>query len=400
MNESERTGERMRSFLLVILITLLPNFSLSDEVTAEAQRLLNELGYNAGPVDGLIGGKTRNAMSDAFKSVGKEWDRELDETDLAILRDILEQKTNGEPRTLAAAKTISANDLGLPITYGENHEPYVDFLGFEDDLVNLSKITCIYSSGKKAKKCTTMLSPPFNFPKHGLKVQTENVRSGKVALKFRNSQGDCGWHFSTSDCTVIASHGKKSGFRERSEISVRSWETSPKWIKFSMFIPKESALDPPIQTTLWQIHMRAAPPTFMVRYHPQGHLLWADMPNNSFMGWNNTKIIQANEVRDRWLDFVVRMDFAENPEKGAIKVWVNGEPKMDYVGYTQHGTSSQSYMKFGIYKSHTDRFSKQHKGNPPDRGDTILYYDAIAVGNTCADLNLEQEGYSCSSFEG
>ncbi|MDC3129578.1 peptidoglycan-binding protein [Paracoccaceae bacterium] len=90
----------MRYFLLVILITLLPNFSLSDEVTAEAQRLLNELGYNAGPVDGLIGGKTRNAMSDAFKSVGKEWDRELDVSDLAILRDILEQKTNGEPRTL------------------------------------------------------------------------------------------------------------------------------------------------------------------------------------------------------------------------------------------------------------------------------------------------------------
>ena len=63
----------MRSFLLVILITLFPSFSLSDEVTAEAQRLLNELGYNAGPVDGFIGGKTRNAMSDAFKSVGKEW---------------------------------------------------------------------------------------------------------------------------------------------------------------------------------------------------------------------------------------------------------------------------------------------------------------------------------------
>ena len=47
-------------------------------MTAEAQRFLNELGYNAGPVDGLIGGKTRNAMSDAFKSVGKEWDRELE----------------------------------------------------------------------------------------------------------------------------------------------------------------------------------------------------------------------------------------------------------------------------------------------------------------------------------
>ena len=74
----------MRYFLLVILVTFFPNFSLSDEVTSEAQRLLNELGYNAGPVDGLIGGKTRNAMSDAFNSVGKESDQQLDEANLAI----------------------------------------------------------------------------------------------------------------------------------------------------------------------------------------------------------------------------------------------------------------------------------------------------------------------------
>ena len=56
MGSTERTGKRMRSFVLIILITLFPSFSFSDEVTAEAQRFLNELGYNAAPVDGLIGG--------------------------------------------------------------------------------------------------------------------------------------------------------------------------------------------------------------------------------------------------------------------------------------------------------------------------------------------------------
>ena len=56
MGSTGRTGKRMRSFVLIILITLFPSFSFSDEVTAEAQRFLNELGYNAGPVDGLIGG--------------------------------------------------------------------------------------------------------------------------------------------------------------------------------------------------------------------------------------------------------------------------------------------------------------------------------------------------------
>ena len=28
---------------------------MSDDVTAQAQRLLNELGYDAGPVDGVMG---------------------------------------------------------------------------------------------------------------------------------------------------------------------------------------------------------------------------------------------------------------------------------------------------------------------------------------------------------
>ena len=56
----------MRLFLLTVLITLFPSVSLSDEVTAEAQRLLNELGYNAGPVDGLIGSKTQSALEEFY----------------------------------------------------------------------------------------------------------------------------------------------------------------------------------------------------------------------------------------------------------------------------------------------------------------------------------------------
>ena len=48
--------------------------------------MLNELGYNAGPVDGVMGNKTRNAMSEAFQAIGKPWDQELDEYDLTILR--------------------------------------------------------------------------------------------------------------------------------------------------------------------------------------------------------------------------------------------------------------------------------------------------------------------------
>ena len=48
------------------MITLFPSLSSSDEVTAETQRLLNELGYNASPVDGLIGVKTKSALKEFY----------------------------------------------------------------------------------------------------------------------------------------------------------------------------------------------------------------------------------------------------------------------------------------------------------------------------------------------
>ena len=69
----------MRSFLYIFLILFLPSLAMSDELTAKAQRLLNELGYDVGPVDGLMGNKTRNAMSEALPAIGKPWDQEVDE---------------------------------------------------------------------------------------------------------------------------------------------------------------------------------------------------------------------------------------------------------------------------------------------------------------------------------
>ena len=75
----------MRSFLLIVLITLFPSLSLSDEVTAEAQRLLNELDYNAGPVDGLIGSKTESAIEEFYLLSGDTFDGNLSTNEIMDL---------------------------------------------------------------------------------------------------------------------------------------------------------------------------------------------------------------------------------------------------------------------------------------------------------------------------
>tara|TARA_B100001057_G_C22835885_1_gene945173 strand:+ start:197 stop:385 length:189 start_codon:yes stop_codon:yes gene_type:complete len=62
----------MRAFLFVFLITFSPSLAISDDLIKKAQTLLNAVGYNAGPVDGLIGKKTKLAMANAMNSINKD----------------------------------------------------------------------------------------------------------------------------------------------------------------------------------------------------------------------------------------------------------------------------------------------------------------------------------------
>ena len=79
----------MRKFFYVfVLLISTANVSFSDELVKKAQRLLNSVGYNAGPVDGLIGRKTKLAMADAMKSINKDWSGQFKKSDIELLAGI------------------------------------------------------------------------------------------------------------------------------------------------------------------------------------------------------------------------------------------------------------------------------------------------------------------------
>lgn len=52
---------------------------------AQSQRMLNQLGYNAGPVDGAYGGKTRGALEKFYADNGSLYDGKLDANEVADL---------------------------------------------------------------------------------------------------------------------------------------------------------------------------------------------------------------------------------------------------------------------------------------------------------------------------
>ena len=138
----------------------------------------------------------------------------------------------------------------------------------------------------------------------------------------------------------------------------------------------------------------------MLRIGANGDLLWSDFINNSWGGVEYTKILDAKYVKEQWNDFVVNIGFVKHPNKSHIKVWANDELKIDYNAHTTGPLSAQPFMKFGIYKSHIYRYEKLHTGKTvPKRGDGIVYYDAIAIGNNCKELKLENEGNSCNNIK-
>ena len=59
----------------------------ADETVRSIQKLLNELGYNAGTADGLYGRKTGNALTAFYNSIGLTYDGKADAEELAVLKD-------------------------------------------------------------------------------------------------------------------------------------------------------------------------------------------------------------------------------------------------------------------------------------------------------------------------
>ena len=57
----------------------------SQDVYA-SQKMLNSLGYNAGPIDGIVGSKTTSAMKNYYADKGMTFDGTIDGNEVALLK--------------------------------------------------------------------------------------------------------------------------------------------------------------------------------------------------------------------------------------------------------------------------------------------------------------------------
>ena len=253
----------------------------------------------------------------------------------------------------------------------------------DDDLLNI-RISCRDNETRLKQKCNVWSATRDGHAK--IFKSNDITRSGEFSYRFENGLGDCSLSAggTWNDC-------KKD--RERTELVTDEFsDRKPKWFKFSIFIPLGTKCARGVSCSYWQIKTyNSHTPLYMLRWRGK-QITWTDFANGEWAGPQESYIMHPDEFRGKWLDFLINVEFKNWPEKGKLRVWINGKQSLEKIGYTRPIAGDNNYMKWGIYKTFVSNAQEQ-------RTKQIVYYDSIAIAETCDGLEIEKEGYSCGDFE-
>ena len=89
-------GFRVLVFVL-LTICFVSKPILANDISI-AQKLLTDLGYAPGPIDGSFGGKTKRALENYYAALNKKFDGKLDKNEITDLKATLKNSLNLKPK--------------------------------------------------------------------------------------------------------------------------------------------------------------------------------------------------------------------------------------------------------------------------------------------------------------
>jgi hypothetical protein len=148
---------------------------------------------------------------------------------------------------------------------------------------------------------------------------------GKTSIRFESNNGECGQEPNHSDCDTD---------RERTEIlyGEESWKTE-KWYRFYLYLPKDYNSIAPAKMSL--IQWRSMEPSKMLLTFQHMHAgLIFERNSDSFA--ESDIVLKSNEdLLGNWTEIIFNTNWHPDPEKGFMKVWIDGKLKVD-INATAH----------------------------------------------------------------
>jgi len=195
-------------------------------------------------------------------------------------------------------------------------------------------------------------------------------RSGvEFVERFEVRAGDCGSSSQWSDCRSD---------RERSELSgpKDGFQGSINWYGWSIFVPETFQNIFPTKLALGQFHQLRGLPAFMFQNSVGGY--WFD--ENFGHSRIPIKLIADEELLGKWNRIEVHAKWHKSD--GFMKVFVNGEQKVDFRGRTM--TEDVVYFKYGVYRSFVSRYKNFYRKSLPTQ---IVYFANVKRSKTREGLN-------------
>jgi hypothetical protein len=199
---------------------------------------------------------------------------------------------------------------------------------------------------------------------------------GKTSIRFESNDGECGQEPRWNDCP---------NDRERAELTYGTeyWKTE-KWYRFYLYLPKDYNSVAPAKLSLIQ-WKRLEPSKVLVQFQHMHAGLTFNRNGETFP--DSYIVLKPNEdLLGNWTEIIFNTNWHPDPEKGFMKVWIDGKLKVDVKGRANINSieGRELSLRYGLYSSYMSNYKKTF--NTKKMPQRIAFYDGVKVEKNCQKL--------------
>ena len=203
---------------------------------------------------------------------------------------------------------------------------------------------------------------------------------GDKSIRFESNDGECGQEPKHSDCETD---------RERAELYYKKkpWKKE-RWYRFYIYLPEDYNSIAPAKMSLIQ-WKRLKPSKVLVMFQHMHAGLTFNRNGDSFKD-SHVVLKRNEELLGNWTEIIFSTNWHPDPEKGFMKVWIDGKLKVDFKGRSNNKKKGNELsLRYGLYSSFISRYKTTF--NTQTMPQRVIFFDGVKEENSCKKLLDENQ---------
>ena len=179
---------------------------------------------------------------------------------------------------------------------------------------------------------------------------------GDKSIRFESNDGECWKEPKWNDCT---------NDRERTELYYKKkpWKKE-RWYRFYIHLPKDYNSIAPAKMSLIQWKRHKPSKVLVMFQHDHSGLTF----NRNGDTFKDTYIVLKpnKELLGSWTEIIFSTNWHLDPEKGFMKVWIDGKLKVDFKGRSNNKKGKELSLRYGLYSSSMSRYKAVFESTKTD----------------------------------